>query len=279
MANPTVMLILVALASTAGLIVLAVLLLGRRAAAREPSCGRCGYAVAGLPTFICPECGGDMREVGVLTDEFRKRLSQRWRAVLWTLLLPLPAVVISGAIGQFVQFQTTTSRLRLPNPVSGGYRQIELVEVGAGYGTQSLESITIVLSTLAAGAKPELHVSPRDLSHTSVDPAGRRTTLTEALTARSIYDWMRSAGVQGNTDALLAEATDVMNLVRQDVEAGVARTGTSGMSNFRGSAALSVGGGSRTPWWFVGLATGVWLLIWVLGLRRIFARRQRRAAT
>jgi hypothetical protein len=44
-------------------------LLSRRQRRRvsRPSCGKCGYAVRGLPTFICPECGSDLREVGILT--------------------------------------------------------------------------------------------------------------------------------------------------------------------------------------------------------------------
>ena len=33
----------------------------------EPSCRACGYAVRGLPSFICPECGSDLREVGIDT--------------------------------------------------------------------------------------------------------------------------------------------------------------------------------------------------------------------
>ena len=28
-------------------------------------CGQCGYSVTGLTTFTCPECGSDLREVGI----------------------------------------------------------------------------------------------------------------------------------------------------------------------------------------------------------------------
>jgi hypothetical protein len=33
----------------------------------EPCCGRCRYPVQGTPTFICPECGTDLRDAGILT--------------------------------------------------------------------------------------------------------------------------------------------------------------------------------------------------------------------
>jgi class 3 adenylate cyclase len=38
---------------------------GRRPGS-DPACGKCGYAVRGLTTFVCPECGADLREVGII---------------------------------------------------------------------------------------------------------------------------------------------------------------------------------------------------------------------
>ena len=40
-------------------------------------CGRCGYDVRGLPTTVCPECGGDLREVGT------RRSGGRREAAAW----------------------------------------------------------------------------------------------------------------------------------------------------------------------------------------------------
>jgi class 3 adenylate cyclase/predicted RNA-binding Zn-ribbon protein involved in translation (DUF1610 family) len=52
-------------------IVTAIILFKRRRRARvakEPTCGRCGYNVTGLSTFTCPECGSDLREVGIRSE-------------------------------------------------------------------------------------------------------------------------------------------------------------------------------------------------------------------
>ena len=38
---------------------------GSRGGSGEMSCGGCGYAVRGLETINCPECGGDLRQVGI----------------------------------------------------------------------------------------------------------------------------------------------------------------------------------------------------------------------
>jgi class 3 adenylate cyclase len=35
-------------------------------------CGRCGYSVTGLTTFSCPECGADLRDVGIIPAAKRR---------------------------------------------------------------------------------------------------------------------------------------------------------------------------------------------------------------
>ena len=64
-------------------------------APREPSCGHCGYCVRGLPGLVCPECGSDLREVGILTKDFTRKSPNLSRPVLWTLALPGLALLIS----------------------------------------------------------------------------------------------------------------------------------------------------------------------------------------
>lgn len=40
---------------------------------RMPSCGNCGYPAKGISTLNCPECGADLREVGIVTGMRRLR--------------------------------------------------------------------------------------------------------------------------------------------------------------------------------------------------------------
>ena len=47
----------------------------------EPSCRACGYAVRGLPSFTCPECGSDLREVGIDTPGAAAELLRRVKHV------------------------------------------------------------------------------------------------------------------------------------------------------------------------------------------------------
>ncbi len=61
--------------------------------AGEPGCGRCGYPARGLPTFTCPECGSDLREVGIVRPS-----SDHRRKVLLVGLATLGAVVLAAGI-------------------------------------------------------------------------------------------------------------------------------------------------------------------------------------
>jgi ribosomal protein L34E len=67
MGGPTNALLLLAFL---GLIALVILIVGVsilvvRRRKTKPVCGACGYAVAGLEALKCPECGSDLREVGI----------------------------------------------------------------------------------------------------------------------------------------------------------------------------------------------------------------------
>jgi len=44
-------------------------------------CGKCGYSARGLPGLDCPECGSDLREVGIVLPE--KKGPQAW---VWILM-------------------------------------------------------------------------------------------------------------------------------------------------------------------------------------------------
>ncbi len=90
-----------------------------KAARGEVACGRCGYDVRGLPSDICPECGGDLNEVGRLAPQFR-----RWQAVppllrgvaFGGVVLLLAAMLGGLALTDHVPYrqrQTGTEYLRL----------------------------------------------------------------------------------------------------------------------------------------------------------------------
>jgi hypothetical protein len=63
-----------------------------------PRCGKCGYSVLGLPTTTCPECGSDLREVGIVTPGIPQRLRPGARLAIWTLVLCMAAVPLTALL-------------------------------------------------------------------------------------------------------------------------------------------------------------------------------------
>lgn len=54
----------------------------------EAACDRCKYPIAGLGGWTCPECGADLRKVGIATPtlEMKRRGSTGDALAAWTLL-------------------------------------------------------------------------------------------------------------------------------------------------------------------------------------------------
>jgi len=81
-----------------GLVVLiGVLLAGRRdtkvSAQYGKVCGQCQYPVRDLPSFTCPECGNDLREVGIVSIAPRPR-----RKALTIIVAILAAMLVGGVL-------------------------------------------------------------------------------------------------------------------------------------------------------------------------------------
>lgn len=68
------------------------ILLRRRFAGQgdgETRCGRCRYPVRGLSSFECPECGADLRDVGMIKGGAKDggaKAGLAWSLVAWTLM-------------------------------------------------------------------------------------------------------------------------------------------------------------------------------------------------
>ncbi len=87
---------LLLLGTIVGLIVLWIRVF-RRAGSALPHCRACGYPARGVSTFQCPECGSDLREVGIATAA-DKALGLGAFLLAWTLSLILPAFWLTDVV-------------------------------------------------------------------------------------------------------------------------------------------------------------------------------------
>ena len=90
-------------------VVTVIVFIGRQPRVKVASCGKCRYAVEGLTVMTCPECGSDLREVGILTPSGRKRLGPAIWITLWTLVLPVPVMIINTLIVGAIPLNWSTS--------------------------------------------------------------------------------------------------------------------------------------------------------------------------
>lgn len=62
---------------------------------QDSGCGKCGYSVRGATHFSCPECGSDLREVGIT----RPNSSRERKKIAFFVVSVMPvALIISRLI-------------------------------------------------------------------------------------------------------------------------------------------------------------------------------------
>ncbi len=126
---------------------------------RTPSCAHCHYDLSGNETLTCPECGSDLRRVGLVTPatELQARPSITSALACWAMVafalgwvFARPAVIsyVSRAQNQAIQAVTamvSTSQTRLAGPVRSPAAELlnaidvsaESVKGGAGMPSSS----------------------------------------------------------------------------------------------------------------------------------------------
>ena len=124
-------LVVAGIASVGGLIYIWVRALSRPVVNQGlPLCGRCGYAVRGVGSLACPECGADFREVGIVTPAMRRRyIGPVLFIAIWSLALWMPGCTISGiliAVGPQKQIPHEDAYLVPKDPVAAGYDTVDL---------------------------------------------------------------------------------------------------------------------------------------------------------
>lgn len=141
---------------------------------RNSQCGRCGYDVRDAATFVCSECGGDLRLIGILPIGYR-RLSANRR------LVAIPAVTFAIFIVWFIAGSL------LADVFARGSQVVKTANLGTVIGSITAGSIT------ATGSDP---------LQTKADSATAIFTQSDGTTTITL-DYLR-----GNTWRVLGRTSD-----------------------------------------------------------------------
>ena len=107
-------------------------------------CGRCRYNVHGIGSWNCPECGSDLRRVGLRTRKDQPRFSICGRILLWSAaMLPIAVVICGMAMALLPNMSERTFSVSLVDVDSHGLmRPIHVIARGVGWGkSPRLESV------------------------------------------------------------------------------------------------------------------------------------------
>jgi hypothetical protein len=262
----------------------------RRAATRRdqshgPTCGKCDYSVRGLTTFICPECGSDLREVGICAFGMRGGPGAPWsmsrKIIMWSIIIAAVGTIISLLVHKYClpTVYSAHQDYRLVGPASGQYRQVDFYSYGYHLNwpyrqpqrSLILEMVDITL-TENDGSTIEMQVTIDELGYEYNDADGKHVLEANGLDGVVVRHWMRSAGIDVDVPGVAAEADEIVQVARGATHLAM---NSPRKSVFAGRA----GGRSATytaapPRIAKPITVFFWIAVWLFGVWRIFRRHQ-----
>jgi hypothetical protein len=211
---------------------------------RGPVCGACGYNVLGLATMTCPECGGDLRVVGILTPRTPRRgLGGLAAAVAFTALLCFVAAVATAALLSVLPMRLSyRQHVRLAAPQSIAYQEVVFRTTAATWGTGAPAlpvEVELVPSAVAATTTGPASTQPAGPTTQRSGPPTRPPRLTvrpdggyeftapgagpgaasgvthrDGFGPQAVLDWMTAAGLDTSQRAINEEAVRISGEAR-----------------------------------------------------------------
>jgi len=242
-------------------------------------CARCGYAVRGVGSLSCPECGVDLREAGIVSPSMgRKRIAVWLFILLWTLCLPIPGCVLSGiaiAVGPRGNQPQEDLELEAPDTQSAGYDTVQLfrrpfddysgllllhgdyMDVSVG-GSNKWDDYMVDLNTMTY----------EDWSGVGASPG------SQPFDRAAVESWMINVGANTTDADVQLQIDEVHRLIKNTQSQGLTSQPVHAFTVNYSSAGTS---DNPARWWV--LAQPVfWLMVYVGGIAFFLWIRAKRAA-
>lgn len=246
-----------------------------------PICAKCGYAVRGLMGLDCPECGADLREVGIMTPKQRGAVSPVMFVLLWTLLLPGPSCFMSGLL-VWVGPQTSVPNemLELTPNTSGAYQMIHINYISMfSFGSHGFSHLTVEGN---AQQHEYIEFDPvamtyEDWSNVSSTTTGSATStagitagVTKPLDRQALLDLFNRAGANISDQAVIDEVDELLTIINQMPTQGLGQLNPTHFNQSYMNMSYD-----QPAVWFIFVLLGLWVVVWVGGLVLFFRIRRR----
>jgi hypothetical protein len=237
---------------------------------RVPSCGACRYPVEGLSTFTCPECGADLRGVGILVPGVRAkhRVHVAEKFAAWAVVALFGGLITSSITAGFSGAQRMSfSRSEVLTSVAGGLPQISVTASGTASQQSSAISAPaqrlLVQTVQTRVATPiALHVDLaqetwRIASPPGVAPAKQVGAGRLPLRDEDVAAWLVAAGAVQDTGRMAGEVSALASYVNN----GGRLSDSLSFSAVSGGSGMTI---APARWVFASSA-GAWMVIFVIG--------------
>jgi hypothetical protein len=243
-------------------------------------CAQCRYPTGDITRLICPECGNDLRVVGILTPRIRARMAGSFLGVVlaWTLMAAFITMLAGSLMMNLgARWITTAHDAAFTPSVTIGPRSTTVVEVseefhaperdraaammiheslGAEYRTAG--DLAVVDSATGARAAAEIRVAGIEFGD-GVIPFAQ-------IDAALVNRWLADAGVAGAT----VPQIDAVVTALRFAETGSVIESLGGEATFMqsNSAYRTITTSRRGPL-LAGSIAAVMFVVWILGIVRL----------
>lgn len=195
-----------------------------RNAVTEPSCAKCHYPTAGLVSNICPECGSDLKVVGLLTP---LSMMKRRGGIAAAIVAVSYLAVLATIVGLRIVDTTTPPPIWRGPPPNPFVTVTTLVPKSAAYESLDLEqpSQTIRSSPTTAPFDAALSLSLGDGGTRrflvlrnrffAAYQAPDANTVTGTLSAEAVGEWFRAAGLDTTDRQVQLESYQAFDVVME----------------------------------------------------------------
>lgn len=220
-----------------------------------PRCAKCGYPTIDLSTTLCPECGSDLLENGVLSPGMTRSGWTGWGLFfLWSLIMLVFGLVLCILLASTIipTVVRGTLNCELDRPSSGAYQKIELNQTGAvlrwpaqmGSGRPAKLGVWVTL-VCNDGSTSTVYVNASNSAYKIVHPAKMRKQYHQPFNHSAVAQWFAKLGIN-------ARVPDVSH----EIDVMLGQQGLTGYRMFAGAGPVSNSGNSYSSGGWMGFGAG-----------------------
>jgi len=244
------------------------------------NCGRCGYALFGIKSMTCPECGADFTSVGIISPNMRKRyISPIAFVMLWALCLIIPAIGFSTLaiyLGPKKQVFQEDLTLQPTDQQASNYDSINLSRSHIGTYTSEWEDDLMLgnndfLDVSISGLKDETDWVEISLNTLAVDDGYGRSIAGNTLTRANVQALFTKVGANLSSPEVQSQVDELYTLITNAKANGIG----SYTPTYFVSTSSSTWPREAPRIWFIALQPILWLVVFFAGIGLYIFMHQR----